>query len=102
MATLEIFLSEPVHTAQPESVGVKVEGAPAGGSLDVTLSQVQGKAPFWSPQTKTATADASGMAFVSFSVTFTGPTPSATVLATAKDEEATFYGADAHSVEVLP
>ena len=102
MATLEIFLSEPVHTAQPDSVAVKVEGAPAGASLDVTLSQVQGKAPFWGPQTKKAKADASGAAFVSFSVTFHGPTPSATVLATAADAEATYYGPDAHSVEVLP
>lgn len=102
MATLEIFLSEPVHTAQPQSVGVNVEGAPPGGSLDVTLTQVQGKAPFWGPQTKTVTANASGAVFVSFSVTFSGPTRSATVKVTAQDAEATFYDSDAHSVEVLP
>jgi hypothetical protein len=102
MATLEIFLSEPVHTAQPESVGVKVDGAPAGASVEVTLTQVQGKAPFWGPLKKTVTADASGSAFATFSVTFSGPTPSATVMAQASDSEATYYGPDAHSVEVLP
>lgn len=101
MATLEIFLSKLVHTAQPEPVGVRVEGAPAGGSLDVTLSQVQGEAPFWGPETKTVTANASGAAFVSFSVTFHGP-KRAMVKATATDAQGTFYDSDADSAEVLP
>lgn len=102
MAKLDIFLSEPVHTAQPESVVVKVAGAPSGASINVTLSQVQGKAPFWGPASQQATADATGAAFATFSVTFNGPTPTATLVASATDSEVTFYEPDAHSVQVLP
>jgi hypothetical protein len=94
-------LSAPVHTAQPETTMVRVEGAPAGGSVDVTLVQVQGKAPFWGPQTQQAKADATGTAFVTFTVGFQGPTPTATLVASATDAEATFYEPDAHSVGVL-
>lgn len=102
MAKLEIFLSTPVHTAQPESTMVRVEGAPAGGTVDVTLVQVQGKAPFWGPQTQQAKVDATGAAFATFSVIFNGPTPTATLVASATDADATFYEPDAHSVGVLP
>jgi hypothetical protein len=102
MAKLEIFMSEPVHTAQPETTAVRIEGAPAGARVSVTLAQVQGRAPFWGPETRPATADATGSAFITFSVTFHGPTPTATLVASASDADATFYEPDAHSVGVLP
>lgn len=101
MAKLEIFLSEPVHATQSGKAMVRVEGAPAGGTVDVTLVQVQGKAPFWGPNTHQAKADATGAAFVTFSVSFNGPTPTATLVASATDSDATFYEPDAHSVGVL-
>jgi hypothetical protein len=102
MASLQIFLSEPIHTGQPESAAVKVDGVPKGGEVEVSLSQVQGKQPFWGPQTKKGLADTTGVAFITFELTFAGPTPIASLKATARDAIGTFYEPDAHSFEVLP
>jgi hypothetical protein len=102
MAKLEIVLSGPVHTAQPGTAMVRIEGAPAGGSVDVTLVQKQGRAPFWGPESQQVKADATGAALATFRVSFHGPTPNATLLASATDVDATYYESDAHSVAVLP
>ncbi|WP_224240904.1 hypothetical protein [Hyalangium gracile] len=102
MGTLQIFLSEPIHTGQAESAAVKVEGATPGGQVDVTLTQVQGKQPFWGPQTLKGTVDTTGVAFVTFQMTFAGPSPMACLKATARDTTGTYYEPDAHSFEVLP
>jgi hypothetical protein len=102
MTTLQIFLSEPIHAGQPESAVVMVSGVPPSSEVVVTLSQVQGKHPFWGPHTVKGTADTTGVAFVKFELKFAGPSPTASLKATARDEIGTFYEPDAHSFEVLP
>ncbi|MFL5349736.1 MAG: hypothetical protein ACJ8AT_33480 [Hyalangium sp.] len=102
MATLQIFLSEPIHTGQPESAAVMVAGAPQGGEVEIILSQTQGKQPFWGPQTAKGTADMTGIAFVTFDLKFAGPSPAACLKVTARDTIGTYYEPDAHSFQVLP
>jgi hypothetical protein len=102
MATLDIFLSEPVHANQLEKTIVTIDGAPGSKEVVVKLAQIQGKKPFWGPETKKVTTDATGSGFATFDVRFEGPTPSATLQATATDSAGTSYSPDAHSIEVLP
>ncbi len=102
MATLEIFLSEPVHAKQLEKTVVTVDGAPPSGTIVVTLAQLQGRKPFWGPDSKTVKADATGSAYATFDVYLEGPTPTATLQATASDTAHTVYLPDGHAVEVLP
>jgi hypothetical protein len=102
MGTLQIFLSEPIHTGQQESAVVKVDGATNGGEVEITLSQVQGKQPYWGPQTQKGSADTTGVAFVTFYLSFNGPSPMACLKATARDATGTYFEPDAHSFEVLP
>jgi hypothetical protein len=102
MATLKIFLSELIHIEQAESAAVKIDGVPVGVEVEVTLTQVQGKQPFWGPQTLKGTADSTGVAFVTFELNLLGPSPLACLKATARDAKGTFYEPVAHSFEVLP
>jgi hypothetical protein len=102
MATLQIFLSEPIHPGQPESAVVMFNGVPPGSEVEVTLSQVQGKHPFWGPHTVKGTADTTGVAFVTFELKLAGPSPMACLKVTARDKIGTFCEPDAHSFEVLP
>lgn len=102
MGTLEIFLSEPVHTRQLEKTVVTVNGAPANSTITVTLAQIQGRKPFWGPESITVKADAAGSAFASFDVYLEGPTPVATLQSTATDTADSAYLPDGHAVEVLP
>lgn len=102
MATLQIFLSEPIHTGQPESAAVMVTGVPQGGEVEITLSQTQGKHPFCGPHTAKGSADTTGVAFVTFELKFAGPSPTACIKVTARDTIGTYYEPDAHSFQVLP
>ncbi|WP_224363382.1 hypothetical protein [Hyalangium versicolor] len=102
MGTLQIFLSDPIRTGQTKSAVVKVDGVSKGGEVEVTLCQTQGQQPLWGPETVKGVADTSGVAFVMFTVTLTGPSSMVCLKITARDSLGTFYEPNAHSFEVLP
>ena len=102
MANLTIFVNEPVHAGENHTVGVRVTNCAPGLSVDVTLTQTQGKPPFIAPKSTSSQVGPSGDGFVSFSVVLSGPTSSATLLASAKDANGAYYSPDARSFEVEP
>lgn len=102
MGTLQIVLSEPIHTGKQESAVVKVDGAMKGGEVEVTLSQVQGQQPYWGPQTQKGSVDTTGVAFITFYLSFNGPSPTSCLKATAQDSTGTYYEPHARTFEVLP
>jgi hypothetical protein len=88
------------HAGVAFDAQVIVTGVPNAASVTVSLAQTRGRPPLFSGQ-QVATKVTGGTAVLTFSgISLAGPTW-AVLLATASDDQATFYPPDAERVQVL-